>query len=532
MKASKISDLLPIPEGVKQPHAYQVFGLEAGASEDREIDVAIESTIARMKQHKETAEPKAWRTAARLVRQAESILRDPKKRSELDAQFGIVNLPAEPSGESGKVPFDPLAGVLPDADPLADAPSPESPESITVPPTSAAIPTTPVASPATSSVSARQVAVASPGPEIVAVNRTTRHRRRRSNSGWFLGLMTLGLFAIIAILAYFVFYGPGELAITRTDGALTISTGTADGRSTTSVSTPATARVQEPETTFDPVMPPSPPSGTDDVATAEKSLLRDGEPMEGLPPELQELLDGKPMPPDDARPPGTANEEASTMNDPMTETPMTQAGDQAGDNENPNTMLPVSAATETGESEMTEQMVAAVDQKIVQLQELIRDAKWKEMVANATALKEELMTDQQRDKVDSLYQIADLASYYFGAIERGILSRQAAETITISGALTVAIVEVGPDLLIIRYAGRNKSFKFNELPLNLAHRMAEFTVSQDKSTNVVAKACYQALSPMSNDDQRQESLQWLREINEDVPGISPKKIAEAIERLE
>ena len=496
MKASKVSELLPIPDGVRQPHAYQVFGLEAGKVDDEGIDVAIQATIERLKRHKESADPEVWKTAARLVRQAESILRDSEKRNELDAQFGIVKIPAEPNVPVESAPFDPLAGVLPSADPLADAP----------PQTSQEVPPAPVA-PVASVVTAPAAPFTPSRPEIVAVKSTTPRRRRRSSSSWFLGLMTLGLFAIIGILAYFVFYGPGELAITRTDGSLTISTGKADGRDKTAVPEPVMTDDGQAKTNFEPAVPEPSRDAAADPSAAEKSLLRDGEPAEGLPPELQELLDNKPMPP-------------------AVKSPMPADGEN-----DPNKMLPVKPAAETDETEMTEEMVAAVDTKIEQLRSLIRAAKWKEMTPAAAALKEQLMTGDQRIEVESLYQIADLASYYFGAIERGILGRQAAETITIAGALTVAIVEVGPDLLIIRYAGRNKSFKFSELPLNLAHRMAEFALAQDKATNVAAKACYQAISSLSNDDDRQEAIQWLREIQEDVAGVRPKQIADTIEAL-
>ena len=37
MRATKLSDLLPIPEGVSDPHAYQVFGLAGGEQDAAKI---------------------------------------------------------------------------------------------------------------------------------------------------------------------------------------------------------------------------------------------------------------------------------------------------------------------------------------------------------------------------------------------------------------------------------------------------------------------------------------------------------------
>jgi len=514
MPATKVSQLLPIPDGIQHPHAYQVFGLEGGEQDPQKVKSAIAATIAQLNSRKEDTDPTLWKQAAKLVKQAKAVLADPVQRRELDARFGIIDLsapplsappPAEPSPSSVATPsevLDPLAGLLPSADPLADAPPP-IPASIPAPPPP------PVS------------AMKSP----VAINSGKPSDRRRSKSNGILGLFTLGLFAIVALLTYFVFFGPGELAITSRDGELRIRTGTSETGQTA-----AAARNKTPggKANADPVLPRTPAS--DPSRSAGKSTDFDdaprprigmpGDPIDPLPPEWQMEMASSPDSPGKPDSPTDSNQPPAPM------TP--RAPDTVA---NPDAMMEVVPAGESAAVEMTEAMVQEVDQQIKHVQDLIRQAKWKEMAPAAAELKEALMTDQQRQQVETLYELADLASYYYGAIERGIGSRQAAEMIDVSGSVQIGIVEVGPDLLVIRYAGKNKRYTFRELPLALAHRMAEFALSQDKATNLAAKACYQAIAPMSNVDYRKQAMEWLNSTAGDVAGVHPQRIANTIQEL-
>jgi hypothetical protein len=276
---------------------------------------------------------------------------------------------------------------------------------------------------------------------------------------------------------------------------------------------------------------PSSDVPTDDL----QSLGKAGDPIAGLPPELQKLLDDQPAPasPDEGMRSSETNEMSKRtpeMSEPTQES-MEPASEMVEPTDEPPTMMEVEPPVESGAVEVSEEMLAATQKQIEQLRELIRGAKWKQMTQAVTDLKESVLTDDQRAEVQSLYELADLATYYVGAIERGIGSRQPAETIKVTDTLTIAIVEVGPDLLVIRYAGKNKTYKFDELPLILSHRMAEFVLPADKATNLAAKACYQALAPKSNNDYRQESIEWLLSVDGKVPGAHPKQLAETIKQL-
>ena len=67
MSATKISDLLPFPDSITDPHPYQVFGLEDGEQDTAKISKAIQGVVAKLKSVKNDTDPKLWAKAAKLV---------------------------------------------------------------------------------------------------------------------------------------------------------------------------------------------------------------------------------------------------------------------------------------------------------------------------------------------------------------------------------------------------------------------------------------------------------------------------------
>lgn len=49
MSNATLHDLLPIPAGTTQPHAYQIFGLEVGEQDVSIITSAVQATIRDLK---------------------------------------------------------------------------------------------------------------------------------------------------------------------------------------------------------------------------------------------------------------------------------------------------------------------------------------------------------------------------------------------------------------------------------------------------------------------------------------------------
>lgn len=521
---TKITDLLPIPAGTKRPHAYQIFGLQEGEQDRAIIERAVAATIAGLKAAKPSTDEQLWKKAAQLVQQARQTLADPEKKAQLDARFGVVAIAEEepqPAASPAADPLaavlpaaDPLAGVLPAADPLAGVLPPSDPlESVPPPPgaaptsptpvspaqpspvapvpqpTSAAAPSVPVPS-ASSPTPQSEIPAAS--PVVVREKKKTRRRRQTSASMVVFGLFIVGMFGLIGLLAY-VLTSDGQVAITSTDGGITISTqpNPSDAQQEVGDPAPVTQPRQRPRE-IDPVM----------GALGGDMPVPDGQPS-GLVSELDttELME--------------------------TEQPMEAAASQF--QPEPPAMTDPDPKPDPASEKLTEEMIEAADNMLERVRNLIRQANWKEMKSLAEQATEAPMQDQQQEQAEALYEVAELASYYRGGIERAVADLETGAEIEVND-VRLAVVESGDDLLVVRLNGRNKSYTIDGLPFSLAHQLARFQIPESP-TRQAAKAVYQAILPKATPEHREESIAWLREINEEVEGADPQRMAKTLEAL-
>lgn len=495
MPATKITDLLPIPEGTRQPHAYQVFGLEDGEQNSAKIAEAIKLTIARLKASKGSTDAKLWAKAAKLAQDARVVLADPAKKSQLDARFGIISIEDEipPPQSQPAVPqaVDPLAGVLPSTDPLAAV----------LPPTNPLAPATPAAAPApipqvplpdnvmppgVFGTPAKDANVAGPASVAPVVVKPKKTKRRKSSMVTTLMFSTfaIGMLALIGALIYFLIWGPGELAITKSGGELKITTKPVENNGTPLVSRPHPPSEQAQRPPVDPVMgdlagdmpPPTHPKQPSGLATA----LQSSNPSKA--PESSPM-DNRPDQPQPAMEP------------------------------------------------MTDEMIAGSEKALDRVRASIREAKWGEMKVAAESLLEMRMTQEQEAEAEALYELADLATYYRGAIERAVAELNVGNDFAVTDTFRVIIVEKGENLLVVRYNEKNRSFTFDEFPFSLAHRLATFSTPGDSATTQAAKAAYQAIAPIATVAHREEAIVWLREITGEVQGADPKRVADTIKSL-
>lgn len=532
-----IHQLLPIPEGTKQPHAYQVFGLEVGESDPEVIKQAVKETVQRLKDSKASTDSKTWALAAKLVQQAKQVLSDPELKSQLDARFGIVDIPtapAEPAGPVAPPPpappsKDPLSAVLPTSDPLAAVLPPSNPLASNAPaqsPTGAppsAVAEPPTAMPpgvfGTPQQEAPVIAteVASPtgtGPaeamSSVVVKQPTRQSSRRRTSP--LGVLMFFFFAVcmmglIGVMAFVLLRG-GTVAVTQSNDGVAISVGqnapeaVAPDADQTNDAQPTVAQPRP----LDPVMGTMagdnvPPPGGDNAGSSRpgRSLLDK--------PEMTETNNQSPSP---------------SMIAEMT---------GASDNNPPAQPPKVETPAPTPPGEMTDEMVAAADESIQKVEELLRTANWKEMKSAAEKLTESSLNKTQKERAEALYELAELASYYRGGIERGVDSLVVGNDFAVTDSFRVIVVEKGDDKLVIRYNAKNRSYTFDEFPFSLANKLAAFAMPMDAPATEAAKAAYQALAPKATDEHRKEAIDWLNEIDEEVEGADPKRVAKTIASL-
>lgn len=173
------------------------------------------------------------------------------------------------------------------------------------------------------------------------------------------------------------------------------------------------------------------------------------------------------------------------------------------------------------------QKIAAADAALEQAEAAIRSTDWANMKTLAESAEAAAATDQQRQTATAIFQLADLASYYHGGIERALKDLQVGNTFEVTDGFEVAIVDVTSDKLTVRTAAKNRSFEIDRLPLVLAHKLASFYVDAD-ATGLAAKAAYQAVTPVSDSRYRDEAIMWLEQIDDEVEGATPESVIAAI----
>ena len=197
----------------------------------------------------------------------------------------------------------------------------------------------------------------------------------------------------------------------------------------------------------------------------------------------------------------------------------------------PDAMLPISPPSETPSSQMNQGDVKKADAKIADVKQLIRDAKWVEMKPSAEQLTEMMLTPEQRVQADALYNLADLATYYRGALQRGLGTLKSTQDFEVADGFRVIVVQVSTSSITVMFNKRNKTYSIDELPLRLGEKIASFALSPDKPDSIAAKNAYQSMVPQATDAHRSDAIDSLMSLNGQLEEVDTKAVAEMIKAL-
>ena len=526
-----MSSLLPIPDGVTKPNAYQVFGIE-GPAELPEVAAAIRRTVDALQSAKATSDPQRWQMAATMVQRARAFLADPPRKAKLDAKLRAAG-PAGPAGPAGAAKTtgvaeaaDPLAGILPKVappvqpiaapEPVAEPPSaPETIEKPVIAPEPAERPPiAPVVAPpqipagpapfspepvapgpvAPGPVAAEKISlgpVAAASPVVVS---PTRYRRRRSPVPTILmSMICLGLLGLVGILAYVVLIQPGSVSIVRSGDGVTISTGGPVPGSRRSTDPPVVRR-------------PSPDRGAG-VAPVKR---RPFDPVMGSmagdvpPPEMKSTI------PQSVE--GLGDVGLENVRQPDTE--------KKG----------VGTVTPESTSRPDDQSMVAAQSRLRQAAQAIRNRDWEGMKSSIESMRDLPMTPEQSDRMEALYAVADLASYFRGGILIGIERQEAANQFEITDGVQVSFVgyDESTQTLTLKTDRGIQSYPLDTLPYSIADRMAKFAIGPVEDFEIAA-AVYHCVAPEASERTMAVELAFLRGADRMVGEVSTGAIADAVE---
>ncbi|CAD74891.1 MAG TPA: hypothetical protein DDX19_07780 [Rhodopirellula baltica] len=567
MTGKTIHELLELPEHVTSPHAYQVFGLNPGESNAAAIQEAIARRITQLKAAKSSTAPETWSRAAQVLQTAQRALTDPKKKAKLDARFGIVSMDdasstktaspsvtatpqqASPNDATTNTPaapvVDPLAALLPTgntsnnthAAPVASAQpaarvSNNQPVTEIVDATLAAGPVidqvhvTP-ANPATGigdvTPNLTPTISQSPAPLVVQPRSPTaaRARRRQNSGGWLMGGFLLLGFVIVGFLAAFFFWGPGEVQVVRSNDGITIRTKNDNANRQGQPQAPVVEQkepVRQVRPTSDGIMkqpPPAQPNSRDSLGNflSNPDALPDTSTMPGLP-------SGMPSPPETAPAPGMGMGMQSNVDDSM----------------QPNTVQPTpgpepsptTTPSPAARPEPTAENIAAGETAIASAEEAIRQPDWSTMKSLAEAAEKAAVTDEQVARAETLYQIADLGTYYRGGVSRAMADRTAGNEFNVTDSIALLVVEASAQQLIARRGARNYTYTLDDLPFVVSKALAKFQLPMESETGQAAQAIYESIASKSTPEVRADAAGILRSF-QNVEGADPQRIADWIE---
>lgn len=175
--------------------------------------------------------------------------------------------------------------------------------------------------------------------------------------------------------------------------------------------------------------------------------------------------------------------------------------------------------------------VAAADMALAAARKAIASADWANMIKASSDAASAAISDPQKESAARLAKLAELAEYYHGAIDMAVNKLGAGQTFELTEQLTVAVVEVTPEKLIVRFNGRNKEYPRRDIPLVIAHKVARMSIPPDAPTTQIAAEAYQAIAPVSTPQYRDQAIKKLESFPEEVEGIRPSDLVAAIREL-
>jgi hypothetical protein len=516
--------LLSLSPNVANPDAYRVLGLPLFETDRVKIKAAADAKLSRLNDARATADPAAWAAAVQMVKSAHAILGDVGKKAAYDRKLAAENPPQSNA-------TDPLAGVLPVSAASSSAPAPAiDPLQSFLPKAAVAPPTPPVASPvAVAPPDLATVPVSAP-IRVPVVRRTSTASRKRFP--WVP--VILSVFCLIALgglfgVIYMFQQGSGGIVIDP-DGNMTLAS--AEGRGGARVSHREAALAAEQrkrQSSSDPVMgdmagkitPPKPwqeskgSTGLDPTQTAVTPPINNNDAM-------SDPMNKDPM--NNTRGDSTVTPEPMVtepmVTEPMVTEPMVTEP-----------LVPETTPEPPMVSEPTAEQLQLGAAAIEKVTSAIRQADWSNMKSLARAAETAAAGEDQQELASSLYQLADLSTYYHGALTQSIETLASGIELDLTDDLKIVIVEVAPERLVIRFNGKNKEYPMQMLPLSLAHKLASMSVAGEEATIEAAKFAYQAVAPVTTPPFREEAIANLGKISGEVEGAEPAKLIAAIRHV-
>jgi len=532
--------LLSLPSDASAPDPYTVLGLQPGESDHAKIAAALKSVVAQLNGVKASTDPAAWNQAAIWVKEARRVVSDPILKAQLDQKLVGRSPLAPPPPRQAPATFDPLAGILPGQattpQPSTGLDQPFSGQSVpaenrnttfragNVPPPPGMPPQPPVpyaAPPAGQSwppSTAGGVAIET-ARELGAIGKAkSAGRRRRKRFPWAsLVLVALTLASIGGIVGMVVYLNknPGGITIALQPGA----GGAAVVAGSDLAVAPPTKRDDSPP---DPIMGQLSPAKSERRADRKSTAAAADDWLADL-PHNGPTDGGQDVPMVAGNPATTATTDAAPdaakMTDPSTA--------NIPEGNPPPTEIP-NMAEIPGVTDPTAEQLETSQAALLKARQVLATAQWDQMNVAAEAAVRAAATQEDKKIAKQLVQLAELATYYHVGVEKALDGLKATETFHVTEQIEVAVVEITPTKVTLKFNGRNKDYARSELPLVVAHKIAGFTMPIDAPATKMAAQAYQAIARVTTPQYREQAIKALEAMSPQPDDVNPAELVAAI----
>ncbi|MFO0817325.1 MAG: hypothetical protein U1A77_05255 [Pirellulales bacterium] len=123
-------------------------------------------------------------------------------------------------------------------------------------------------------------------------------------------------------------------------------------------------------------------------------------------------------------------------------------------------------------------------------------------------------------RVERLKVLNHFCQEFRAALRDAVKNLKAGEAITVK-TTTVGIVETfsGQDKIILRVAGMNRTYRFEELPIGLAVAIADMWLDKTQASSLVIKAAYVGAHKSATAEMKGKAREWLDEAQAKLPEV-------------
>lgn len=507
---------LGLDQSLTAPNYFQLLGVDPDEEDAERLAAAASEALARVRRHRPGSHAKQWADLLDEITAAKVCLIDPRARRVYLRQLqSATAAPAVTRGEAAPVLAQADAAraaadaspVVPATDPMAPyqagAPVAAGPGSLGpnatanhTPPTPPPAPPPVVQAPSQAAEAPRPTAAPETQAASATAPRQIVRRRRVVPMTSFVFCVVCLLVAVVALFPYFK-SGEGQHRIRQ----LLVSFG---------LQRPVEEQVAQRPVDELPLEPVEPDQS---AAEPSESPLPDADQLDPLPqlpfdmqPSAEKPAPDAPETPEPETPSTTPVEPKPEPSDPAPKPNESTPGEKPpADPGPPDTTVPAKP-----EGDSPEEPLKAAENALLALD-------FATFQQHVVVAEQSSVSEDQKQFIGRLKKLAECAQRFEQAINEAPNSVGAGTEIQVGDSNIISVVELSSDRIVVRLAGQNRRFTWENVPLGLAVALGEHVMGRDDPQTRLCKAAYVAVCPRTDERSFSRALEWLEELSAELP---------------